>query len=224
VSGLSRAALLGLLLGCAVARSLVHAERPAAPARTLALPASLDREVGRALPLGPSEQTLARAPGVSVVRRAYGETQVALVSTAGIREVHPARVCLRSMGFEVAQRDEEQLAAGCVVHLVVRDSRRRTAHFFHTYLDEGARGRCDYWRRTGAAALERLAGRSHRWTTLQVMDRDPRRARRVLGRLLDSCRNPARAGLGGERRTVVRGQGPRAAQARAARGNERREP
>lgn len=187
MSGLSRPALLALLLGCAAARSMVHAERPAAPAPP-ALPTALDGQDGRALPLGQAERALVRTPGVSVVRRAYGATQVALVSTAGIREVHPARVCLRAMGFEVAQRAEEQLAASCVVHLVVRDRSRRTAHFFHTYLDEGLRGRCDFWGRTGAAALARLAGRSHRWSALQVMDRDPRQARRVLARLLENRR------------------------------------
>ena len=152
------------------------------------LPEVVDGVPGRPLAFGPSERLLADLPEVSVTRRAYGPTLVALVSTTGIREIHPPRVCLAAIGLEVVQRAEERIDGGCLVHLKVRGS-GGTSHFLHTYLGQG-KASCRFWSRAGKAMAARLAGRSRRWSTLQVMDRDARRARRVLAGLLPQLSAP----------------------------------
>jgi hypothetical protein len=174
--------LLLALLGCAALKQRVWGwGAGSATEGAPVLPAAVDGERGRPLELGPSERLLAGQPGVTLERRAYGPSQVALVSTTGVRELHPPRVCLKAAGLEVVQRAEEHEGGACLVHLRVRDDDDRIAHLYYTYLGDG-RASCDLWRRAGAAALARLGGRPARWSTLQLLDRDPRRARR---RMLD---------------------------------------
>jgi hypothetical protein len=124
---------------------------------------------------------------VRLQRRAYGPTQVALVSSAGVKEHHPAAVCLRAAGYEVVQRRELRRPVGCLVQLRVRSASGALAHFFFTYSD-GRTATCSYWRRAGAAALDQLLGRPRAWSTLQVLDTDAGRARRALETLLNQPR------------------------------------
>jgi len=183
----ARHAAVAVLVACAAGKLVLRqGASPSAPA-AVELPDALDGQPARPLPLGPSERLLARAPGVSLVRRAYGTSQAALVTTSGVRELHPPRVCLRAAGLEVVTRQEERTAAGCLVHLRVRDPRARTrtvSHLYHTYPRPDGAASCDFWRRAGGVVLARVSGRSVRWASLQVMDRDAARARRATLKLL----------------------------------------
>ena len=172
-----------LLLACAATRPLIGGERPAAAGGAPPhLPAVLAGERGVAAPLDRSERVLAAAPGVRLERRAFGPTQVALLTVPGLKEHHPPTVCLKAAGFEVAERTEEQSAHGCIGALRLRRAGAE-AHFFYTYFD-GQRTTCSFWARALRGALAQLTGRRASWSTLQVMDSDRARARRAITALL----------------------------------------
>jgi hypothetical protein len=181
--------LVALVVLCAAAR-LAVARAPRARLEEgrgrPALPVRLGAEPGQPMPLDPSEKVLAAAPGVELSRRRYGTTQVALLTVRGLKEHHPPTVCLRAAGFEIVGRSEERTPSGCVAELRLRRG-AETASFFHSYFDERHQT-CSLWRRVGSAALAQLAGRSAQWSTLQVMDRDRARARRVIAALLPAPR------------------------------------
>ena len=153
------------------------------------LPARLMGHRGVVRPLSASEQLLARSPRTHLVRRRYGPTEVALVTTTGIKEHHPPAVCLRASGLEVSRRAEERVDAGCLVHLWVRpgDGSGPPAHFVYAYLHQGQVS-CDYSGRVARAVIHRLwagsASGDPRWTTVQVLDADPHRARRAANCLI----------------------------------------
>jgi hypothetical protein len=161
------------------------------------LPEQLDAVVGERVPLSPVEQRLASAPHVTILRRAYGSTQVSQVTVrGGVREHHPPTVCLRASGYEVVQRQERQAPGGCVVELRVRHTEdRKTQLFTYTYLDGAdtkTKTHCSLWRRVGSAVWARLAGSTSTWATVQVLDHDPQRARRVLESLIKRARDRRR--------------------------------
>lgn len=150
------------------------------------LPASAGGHAGVPLPMGPSEALLAGMPGVSLERMAYGASQVGLVNARGLRENHPPAVCLRAGGFEVMDRAEEQRGGSCLVHLKVR-RQGRTSHYYFSYITAAqgnARGTCGYWTELAGATWRRLTGRPGTWSTVQVMDSDPARARTLLTELI----------------------------------------
>jgi len=172
-----------LLLACAATRLLTGGDRPAAAGGApLHLPAALAGERGVVASLDRSERVLAAAPGVRLERRAFGPTQVALLTVPGLKEHHPPTVCLKAAGFEVAERTEEQSAHGCIGALRLRRAGAE-AHFFYTYFD-GRRTTCSFWSRAFRGALAQLAGHHASWATLQVMDSDRARARRAITALL----------------------------------------
>jgi hypothetical protein len=176
------ALLAALLLGCAAAKSL-RGEVPRSALPAPSLPSALDGRAGRAVPLGPSEERLVTFSGAHLVRHRYGTSQVALLSASGIREHHPPSVCLKSTGHEVVQRTEESAPAGCLVRLQVRAG-ASVEHFYYTYLS-GRSVTCSYWRRAATSAWAVLKGKPMQWSTVQVMDRDPARARTLILTLLE---------------------------------------
>ena len=177
------APVVALLLVCAAARLLAGSgQRTAVDDAPLHLPAALAGTRGVVAPLDRSERLLAAAPGVRLERRAYGSTQVALLTVQGLKQHHPPTVCLKAAGFEVAERAEEQSARGCLGALRLRRAGGE-AHFFYTYFD-GQRTTCSFWTRVLRGALAQLAGRRASWSTLQVMDGDRARARRAITTLL----------------------------------------
>lgn len=57
--------------------------------------------------------------------------------------------------------------------------------FTYAYLSDRGQITCSLWRRVGAAVKAQLFGTgSSRWATVQVLDADPRRARRAINRLI----------------------------------------
>ena len=120
-------------------------------------------------------------------RRSYGSTRVALISTSGVKELHPPSVCLGAAGHEVILRRTEQSNAGCLVRLDVRQGPARRATFYYTFFSSEA-VTCSFWERAGRAAWATLAGAPARWSLLQVMDRDPARARQAATTLLQNMR------------------------------------
>lgn len=161
------------------------------PAPLARLPAVLDGEAGLLLPLAPSERALAASPRVSLERRRYGRTEVALLASTGLKELHPPGVCLRAAGLRVVGRSEEPIAGGCLGWLRVRDGERGRdeKHFGYLFFD-GQVVTCKLWKRALLAAGQQLAGRPARWITIQVMDADPVLARRRLLALLDMAGSP----------------------------------
>jgi len=152
------------------------------------LPAVLNGQQGRSSPADASERLLAASPRVKLTRRVYGTTRVALLTTSGVKEHHPPKVCLEAEGFEVVNRQEEQSRAGCLVSLTVRSRDGVLGHFYYTYFNRQA-VTCSFWRRAGSAAWARLRGRAGgNWSTLQVLDRDPARAREVITLLIHATR------------------------------------
>ncbi len=167
------------LAGCALLRQLAPATgEPRDPGDGPRLPATLAGEAGRSEALEPSERLLAARPGVALERRRYGASQVALLTTRGLRELHPPSVCLRASGREVVARAEEQGPRGCLGRLRLRRG-EQLEHFYYAYFD-GARTTCSFWRRAALASWQQLTGAPAAWSTVQVMDRDPLRARRLL--------------------------------------------
>ena len=180
--------LVSALWVCALVRALA----PTAPGRTLPasaeephLPPRLESQAGLPLPLSAGERTLLSSDGVTLERRRYGWSEVALLSSTGLKQLHPPEVCLRASGLQVVDRGEEPSPAGCLGRLRVRDGERER-HFFYVFLD-GRTATCKTWRRAVLAAGQQLAGRPARWSMLQVMDGDPGRARRRLLALLDAA-------------------------------------
>ncbi len=180
-------ALVLLLVTCAVLRHAIDARpRPATsvPAR-IALPSALDGERGRTAPLAPSERLLAAREGVSLSRLDYGQSRVALTTTIGVKELHPPEACLRAAGNEIVTRHEEPLPLGCALRYEVRRPGGAAAWLYVAYLEEGRAGAsCSSLARLGRAALRQLAGRPRVTASLEVMDRDRRRARERLNALL----------------------------------------
>jgi hypothetical protein len=176
-----------LLWACALLRLLTGSApgRAAASTPPAHLPPGLEGEAGHPVALAPSERVLAAAPGVSLERRRYGSSEAALLSTTGLRELHPPTVCLRASGLEVVERGEEPGPAGCVGALRVRAGQREL-HFRYVFFD-GRTVTCKVWRRAVLAARQQLSGRPARWSMLQVMDGDASRARRRLLALLDAA-------------------------------------
>ena len=179
--------LAGLLWACALLRVLAaavpgRADQQPAPPR---LPSRLEGEPGRLLPLSRSERVLAASPGVTLERRRYGSSEVALLGSVGLKELHPPSVCLRASGLEIVERGEEQSPAGCLGWLRVRAGQREQ-HFRYVFFD-GRTVTCKVWRRALSALGQQLSGQPARWSMLQVMDGDPGRARRRLLALLDAA-------------------------------------
>lgn len=152
-----------------------------------ALPGSLQGRAWSPVTLGAAEGALARRPGVSLHRCSYGPTRVALISTSGVKELHPPTVCLGAAGHEVTLRRTEQSSAGCLVRLDVRQAPGRSATFYYTFFSSEA-VTCSFWERAGRAAWATLARAPARWSLLQVMDRDPTRARLAAITLLQTMR------------------------------------
>jgi exosortase/archaeosortase family protein len=189
-AGLSLARAAVLLWVCAIARLAV-----ALPASTGSrmltprLPERLEADRGVVQPLSASEQILLAAPGVSLEHRRYGTTEVALLGTPGLKELHPPWVCLNGSQLEVVERGELASPAGCLGKLRLRDSQHpgREQHFFYVFFDDNT-VTCSFWRRTAIAVAQQLSGRPTRWSALQVMDPDPRRAGQRLLALLEAAR------------------------------------
>lgn len=187
--------LVMILLGLCAGLRQVQGRGPDPRTRTVEsrpmLPARIGPVLGEAAPLGASEQLLARRPGVAVERRRFGSTLAVLLTSQGLKEHHPPQVCLKAGGFEVMEQQTEHNPAGCVNHLTVRRE-GRPSHFFYTHLSASshgalfAPGRCGFWPQALAAAWERLRGGEGTWSTVQVMDPDPDRARNVLDRIVRS--------------------------------------
>lgn len=179
------------LLGMALLR-LALGDPPAAAAPRAAppaLPHQLQGHIGQRQPLAPSERRLAASPDVTVEHRTYHTTQVALVTTTGVKELHPPAVCLAATGHEVVLRREELSPEGCLVALTVRHQ-EQLWHYYYTYFN-GRTATCDFWWRAATSAWARLSSQPTRWSTVQVMDRDPRQARvriRLLLRQLNKER------------------------------------
>lgn len=155
------------------------------------LPPALGGRAGRPVSLGPTERVLAARPGVRLSRRTYGDTRVALISTTGVKELHPPTVCLGATGHEVSLETREQSGAGCLVRLDLHRSEaagtsRHT--YYYTFFNHRA-VTCSFWERAGRAAWARLSGDPGLWSVLQVMDRDPVRARAVMVALLQRMRS-----------------------------------
>ena len=182
--------LVLLLLGLGLVRlgpgQQTRAGAPRSPAPVL--PARLAGHPGITRPLGPSERALDRRPGVDLQQRRYGTTRVALVSTTGIKELHPPAVCLSATGHEVVFRVEQQSPEGCLVALTVHSGEAGLATFYHTYFSGQAPATCSYWGRAAQTIWARLWGEPGRWSTVQVLDRDPRRARAAIIEALHKLR------------------------------------
>lgn len=175
---------LAVLTACAAVRPALHRSRRTSSMASapLELPPSLEGEPGRPVPLSASERTLSSAAGVSIARRAYGTTAVALASAQGLKEQHSPSTCLRAGGYEVILELSEETPVGCLTHLIVRRDTARS-HFYYAVLD-GDQVSCSAWRRTLAAAWAGLLGRSRTLTSVQVMDSEEKRARTAIGALL----------------------------------------
>lgn len=196
---MSTRSLVVLLLVCGVLRASYSGERTADQSLTalstslpgLDLPSALFGRAGRPVSLGPTERVLAARPGVSLSRRAYGDTRAALITTTGVKELHPPTVCLGAAGHEVSRRTREQSRAGCLVRLDVHQPKEvgtARATFYYTFFNAGA-VTCNFWVRAGRAAWATLSGAPVRWSMLQVMDRDPATARQAMVALLQELRS-----------------------------------
>ncbi len=159
------------------------------------LPSALGGRAGRPVSLAPAERVLGRRPGVRLARRAYGQTRAALITTTGVKELHPPSVCLGAAGHEIRLQTEEQSRAGCLVRLDVHREGTSRATFYYTFFN-GGEVTCSFWQRAGMAAWARLTGASARWSVLQVMNRDPRRARDDMVALLEGMRRGQGRGRG----------------------------
>ncbi len=186
--------LIALSCGVALARSRTHATAtsPVSASPLAGLPAVLEGQVGRSIPLSASEKILAAKPSVQLTRRAYGPSQAAMVTTTGFKELHPPEVCLQAAGYEVVERRVEQSELGCLGALRLRSRATDSlTHLYFTYTD-GRTVSCRFWRRAGHAAWDLLAGRRNAWSSLQVMNPDPGQARLILLALLRRRSIPTR--------------------------------
>jgi hypothetical protein len=184
-------ALATALLICAALRAAVGSTLQPSPthAAVPALPALVLGDRGQPRKLDPSEARLASKGSVSLQRQSYGSTDVALLSVAsGIKELHPPAACLEAAGYEIISTAQLQLGDGCLNQLRVRSREGELRQFYFAYLSQDA-PECGFWRRTAAAVWDQLAGRDRRWSTLQVMDTDADRARRVALALIEQLSN-----------------------------------
>jgi hypothetical protein len=182
-----------LLVLTAIARVAVDrgSRRPATAGPPPRLPASIAGVRARAVALERSEQVLAAREGVTLTRVAYGASQVGLVTTTGVKELHPPEACLRAAGLEIVTRVEEGFGLGCALRFEVRRPGGQVAWLYLAYLEEGGPGPgCSSWQRFGRAAWAQLAGRPRRGAALEVMDRDRDRARATLSALIAELRAP----------------------------------
>lgn len=176
-----------LLVTLALLRPLrAGGERPSADAAWL--PSALAGAVGQPVPLEASEQRLSRRRHVAVVKRRYGSTlATAVVVLGGIREHHPASVCLRASGLKVISKHRSSRSGHCISVLRVRRGASE-AVVATTYLSGANEVTCSLTRRIAAGAWARLWGRASRWTHLQVLDADAERALSRIEALIDAMR------------------------------------
>lgn len=160
----------------------------ASPAVAAALPVEIEGERAVDLALDASERLLARRANVAISKKRYGTSLVtAVVVVGGVREHHPAEVCLRASGLEITSRSSRHLTRGCVSLLRVRRGGSEAA-VAASYLDENGQGSCSLAQRIAKAAWGQLVSVPQRWIHLQILDRDPARAMRRLQELRNKLR------------------------------------
>ncbi|MBW2732177.1 MAG: hypothetical protein JRH20_07265 [Deltaproteobacteria bacterium] len=149
------------------------------------LPHILDDKSSVAVAPDPSEARLARRVSVSISKRRYGSTLATSVVAAGVRQHHPASVCLKASGLEITSRQEVHDASGCITLLRVRRGADE-ATVATTYLSHRGETTCSLAKRIASGVWARLRGAESRWTHLQLLDASQARARSRLRLLLNA--------------------------------------